>query len=472
MGDTMLEADTMNDAALTLQRVHRAEAPIENALSVVRRFLARHSRSFDVALAFLLALFALLSVRYVQLALADAEVEIAKNKPILEAAIREGGVNAEQARITLKSLTAAAPRLPIPVLYGLALLVTIPLMWRRRYPTIIALVVVTTFLLTVWYSPIDSSIPSIAAWVALYSLAAFGMVNSRHRLSLLGALFVIVVLFVGGVVRNPDWPNTVALRDVVYAVAVSGLSFGSSIAFGLLTLRHRATVAELERNSALLASQRDELARTAVLDERVRIARELHDVVAHHVSVMGMQAGAARLSLLASGRDAGPDDRVATALYRLLGFLRDGGASSTVSSPQPSIERFPQLIEENLASGLDVDVRIGAGVELVSPAVSLTAYRIVQEALTNVRKHGAGATHAHVRLSIARDDLVVEIENRRGAKPSTTRSTGGHGLQGMQERVALHGGVLSVGPTADGYRVHAVLPLAGMPFVGEREREQ
>jgi signal transduction histidine kinase len=460
---------------------HNTAGPIDSALGSVRRLFARHSRSFDVVLALGLAVLAVAGVRYIELAFVDFTREADKSKPMLEAVVRAGGENAELAKKSLEALADATPRLSVPALYALALLASIPLIWRRRYPGTACVIVVGACSVILWFSPADTAIPSITAWVAVYSLAAFGLISFRHRLAVLGALLVMLVLLVSGIVRNPDLGAELTNRDLMFGTALAILSYGSAIAFGLLTLRHRETVQELEHRGSLLAAQQDELARTAVLDERVRIARELHDVVAHHVSVMGMQAGAARLSLTASASVASApissmDGRVSDALssienssrqavsdlHRLLGFLRDEPSSTTVASPQPSIDAFPQLFEEHAASGLAVSARIGEGVAAVSPAVSLTAYRIVQEALTNARKHGAGSPGADVDLRIDGNCLIVEVCNDRGSESSGVPGAPGHGLLGMGERVALHGGSLDSGPTPTGFRVRAVLPLSGV----------
>jgi signal transduction histidine kinase len=208
-----------------------------------------------------------------------------------------------------------------------------------------------------------------------------------------------------------------------------------------------------------------EATRERVLEqERARIARELHDVIAHSVSVMVVQAGAARTllveepavareSLLAverSGREALEEMR------RLLGFLR-GDQREAELLPQPGLDAAPQLVSQVCAAGLPVELTIDGPPRPLAPGVDLSAYRILQEALTNAVKH-AGATSATVRLTYGTSSVQLEIEDDgRGPGPYVN---GGHGLVGMRERVDLYGGDLETGPReGGGFRVRASLPL-------------
>ncbi|MDA0170968.1 sensor histidine kinase [Solirubrobacter taibaiensis] len=198
----------------------------------------------------------------------------------------------------------------------------------------------------------------------------------------------------------------------------------------------------------------------AVFEERVRIARELHDVVAHHVSTMGVQAGAARLVI-----DRDPDQaktalaaieassRQAVAeLHRLLGFLRQEGDRDELA-PQPGLEQLTQLTE---SLPLTVAISVDGAPRALPPTVDVSAYRIVQEALTNTLKH-ANASRADVHVRYAADAVELEIVDDGRAGNGSSRS--GLGLIGMRERTALHGGQLSAGPgAAGGFVVKATLP--------------
>jgi signal transduction histidine kinase len=203
----------------------------------------------------------------------------------------------------------------------------------------------------------------------------------------------------------------------------------------------------------------------AVFEERVRIARELHDVVAHHVSMMGVQAGAARLVIDADADKAKQalaaierSSREAVAeLHRLLGFLRQAGDSDTLG-PQPGLGELDRLAASLSDSALAVEVSVEGEQRSLPPTVDVSAYRIVQEALTNTLKHSV-ASRAEVHLRYWPDELEVEVvdDGRPTAAPSTASS--GLGLIGMRERATLHGGQLSAGPAAGGgFAVKARLP--------------
>jgi signal transduction histidine kinase len=245
--------------------------------------------------------------------------------------------------------------------------------------------------------------------------------------------------------------------------------------------RAAALGAQLERERA----QQQRLRRDIVTTERARIARELHDVVAHSVSVMVIQLGAARMSLqscpqqaeepLEAAAEVGRD--ALAELRRLLAVLRaeDGGQSGTGATPappQPGLTQLPSLMATARTAGIEATVATSGTPVPLTPGLDLTAYRIVQEALTNTLKH-AHAQHFTVRLSyassvldidIADDGLPLAAPGRRDAAGGDgdlgVLSGGGHGLVGIRERAALFGGDASIGPAADGgWRVHARLPL-------------
>jgi signal transduction histidine kinase len=217
-----------------------------------------------------------------------------------------------------------------------------------------------------------------------------------------------------------------------------------------------------ERSESRVASL--EVERETVLrEERARIARELHDVIAHSVSVIVVQAGAAEplvdddpdqarealLSIRSTASDALGEMR------RLLGILRTNSDELTLN-PQPSVAQLEPLFAQTRAAGLDVNLRVEGEPRPLAAGVDLAAYRIVQEALTNTRKHGR-ATRAEVALRYAPSALEVEIIDN-GAAPGVHANVG-HGLVGMRERVALYEGTLDVGPLDDGgFAVRAVLP--------------
>jgi signal transduction histidine kinase len=239
----------------------------------------------------------------------------------------------------------------------------------------------------------------------------------------------------------------------------------------------RAYVAELQAKARRAAAdQRENLARAAA-QERARIARELHDVVVHHVSSIAVQAGAARL-LAATGDSAGPGDEVPTwsgieaaarqalaELRQLLGVLRSGH-DPPARAPQPGLHDLGRLLDESRRAGLPVRATVDDPGEPLPASVSLAGYRIIQEALTNVRKHqGCAATAVVVRREAAGLRIEVSSGPSGGAAlPPVPREAPGVGLAGMRERAALLGGELDARPRPDGgFLVTARIPLAGAP---------
>ncbi len=258
----------------------------------------------------------------------------------------------------------------------------------------------------------------------------------------------------------PGWDSV-----LLFAGLVAGAWY-----LGVFARRWQSLAAENAERARELESARHELARHAVAAERLRIARELHDVVAHSMSVIAMHAGAARLAIgtdpvserkaldiiESSSREALGEMR------RLVTVLRDENADAAARSPVPGLADLPTLVASVAAGGLTVDVKTEGDLEAVPSGVSLTAYRLIQEALTNVVRH-AGPTRAHVLVHAGQDDLLVQVENAAPAgSPHDPPSAGGrHGTVGMRERVELYGGTLSAGPSTDGgWSVEASLPYA------------
>jgi signal transduction histidine kinase len=214
------------------------------------------------------------------------------------------------------------------------------------------------------------------------------------------------------------------------------------------------------------AREADERARTAIAGERARIARELHDVVSHSVSVMVVQAGAAEMVLATdpelarepllriqeTGREAIAE------LKRLLGFLRDS-EDELALAPAPTLAHLDTLLAQIRQAGMPVSLEVCGRPRALPPGVDLSAYRIIQEALTNALRY-AGPAQARVSVSYGEDCVAVEIFDD-GAGDTGVRSTGtGHGLLGLRERVSVHGGELAAGPRPEGgYALQATLPL-------------
>ena len=246
--------------------------------------------------------------------------------------------------------------------------------------------------------------------------------------------------------------------DYFFAALIGAVTWGA----GRMVRSRTRLAAELHEATARLAEAGEDEQRLAAVDERRRIAREMHDVVAHSISVMVVQAGGARRILT---RDAGRAVEAATRIERtgrealgemrhLLGMLSDG-ADRAALAPQPTLGEIGELVARARAAGLPAVLDVRGERQPLSAGLDLAAYRIVQEGLTNAMKHAPGAVTT-VTVSWAPHDLALEIRN---AANGGVTSSGGHGLTGMAERVRLYGGELQAGPADGGWRVSARLPL-------------
>ena len=281
---------------------------------------------------------------------------------------------------------------------------------------------------------------------------------------------------------------TVGLNWMLFAVTAGELSdyvfvailYGGAWLVGALLRRRESRITSLVREAQDLREHLVEESARAAAQERVRIARELHDIVSHSISVISIQTQAVRRRL-GPGNQREIDDlrtvesaaREAMAeMRRLLGVLRADSPEAAELSPQPGLAQLDRLVRDTGAAGTEVELRIEGDATGLPAGVDLAVYRIVQEALTNVRRH-SGAASARVTVRIAADDVEIQVDDDGpspkdgGAgddRPPTAASgdthTAGHGLAGMRERVALYGGQLDAGRRDDGgYRVHVRLPL-------------
>ena len=341
-----------------------------------------------------------------------------------------------------------------------ALAAVLPLAVRRRFPFPVSTVVAAGVVLQVVAA--DGAPATFASFVAtmicVYTLAR----EARPTGILAGYAVLAVGVTVVTVLQARDDP--IEPFEFVYPLVYFGLA-GSIGAF----VRQRALrLTAVEDRAVALEGELEREAELAAAQERARIARELHDVVAHGLSLMVVQAEAAE-ELLAHSPEAAvqPLRRVQDTgrealgeMRRLLGILRaaDGGAPST--APQPSLLRIPELVREAAEVGLAVDVVVTGDPSALPLGLELAAFRIVQESLTNTRRH-ASATRARVRLDHTPDSLRIEVtDNGSGL---TNGGHAGHGLAGMRERAALYGGTLDAGPgPSGGFRVSAALPV-GVP---------
>lgn len=366
-----------------------------------------------------------------------------------------GTVNQEAAGTDL-------PAIVIPVTLLLCLVIAL----RRRLPEKMLLLAVAVgvaqLALDVSVVPAD-----FALLVITYTVASNGT-RWASRLALTAGLLAAPL----SQLRWPDG-NTSGAGHVAIVV-FQMVPFALAWVLGDSLRTRRAYFAQLEERAARLEKEREAQAKVAVAAERARIARELHDVVAHNVSVMVVQADGAAYVL-----DSAPDQakkaletisgtgRQALAeMRRLLGVLRTGEhQESGEYVPQPDVEQLDDLVEQCRSSGLPVDFKIEGTPRPLPSGVELTAYRIVQEALTNTRKHGGPNTGASVRLVYFDDGLGLLVEDDGKGAPHELYEEGGadgrgHGLIGMRERVGMVGGTLDAGPRpGGGFRISALLPL-------------
>ncbi|MFG2293564.1 sensor histidine kinase [Streptomyces sp. NPDC048603] len=272
------------------------------------------------------------------------------------------------------------------------------------------------------------------------------------------------------------WPlhSATSTGEVVFTLVMLMVLFALAWVMGDSVRTRRAYYAQLVERNQRLEKERAAQAQVAVAAERARIARELHDVVAHNVSVMVVQAdGAAyvmdsapELAKEALQTISGTGRQALAEMRRLLGVLRTGEPEASEDYvPQPDVEQIEVLVEQVRAAGLAVDFEVEGAPRQLPTGVELTAYRIVQEALTNTRKHGGPDARASVRLVYFDDGLGLLVEDDgRGAAHEMYEDGGadgaGHGLIGMRERVGMVGGTLDAGPRpGGGFRISALLPL-------------
>lgn len=373
--------------------------------------------------------------------------------PTVDALVAAGV--AALAQVETWATDAYEPRLP----YALAaLLMTVPLAWRRRAPQLTVVVAFAVLIgMAAAGSPLDSVYIMAVLILAFYSLGAHldrvpAATGWLIGLVLLGALM--------GVESGP------ALGDYVFVAVIVTAAW--VLARALRERGQRTTV--LEQRTDLLERERGVRAREAVADERSRIARELHDIVAHSLSIVVVQTSAVGRRLRGDRpEDAETLQRVETIarealqeMRRLLGILRTDDDAVSLS-PQPGMTEVDGLLSQMRAAGLDVDLRVEGEPHPLPPGVDLVAYRVVQESLVNVLKH-AGKARATVSVHYDEQSLSLEIINTGTGERPTALADGepGHGLIGMRERVALYGGRFESGANGDdGFAVRARLPLSG-----------
>src|SRR3954452_24574376 len=339
-----------------------------------------------------------------------------------------------------------------------ALLMILPPGWRRRYPIAVLFCALAgaavewPWIRSAGQLSFEAFITALVAW---YSVGAHADPRWGPRAALIAAVALVAAGVADDIAGYHDPFDDFALYILLAAAWALGNAFQ----------RHGRRERELEAHAAALEREREEKARIAAAEERARISRELHDVVAHSVRVMVVQVGAAR-GILDTEPDTARDSllsaertgRQALAeMRRMLGILRQR-ADGDGRAPQPGLARLDGLLNSARDAGLEVELRTEGTPQPLPPGLALAAYRIVEESLTNAVKH-AGRAHARVLLRYAPGRLEIEVRDD-GRGPAKQPADPGHGVVGMRERVALYGGTLDVGAAdSGGFEVLACLPL-------------
>jgi signal transduction histidine kinase len=344
----------------------------------------------------------------------------------------------------------------------------VPIVFRRRYPVAAFVTVIGAGAVQVLITRRPNG-ADLAVLIVLYTLAA----QRPRRASVRG----LVVCLAGAATAVARWhppPSRQTLTALGWEAALLGGSVLLAWVLGDSIRWRRGYYEALEERARRLERERDALAQVAAAAERARIAREMHDVVAHHVSVMVVQADGAAYAL-----DAAPDKahealgvisrtgrQALTEMRRLLGVLRTAGPAEL--GPMPGVGELDALLDQTRSAGIPVSVALAGRPRPLPGGADLAAYRIVQESLTNVRKHGGPGVSASVTVRYGAQALTIRVaDDGRGA--AAISDGAGHGLAGMRERVELYGGSVTAGPRlGGGFQVIAELPLG--PAETELER--
>ncbi|MCH0565885.1 MULTISPECIES: sensor histidine kinase [unclassified Streptomyces] len=350
-------------------------------------------------------------------------------------------------------------RLPVAGTVALQAGLVLPLLWRRRRPDVAFGAVTAVFVLQ--WSLGAALRADIALFIALYSLALHGRMRQLPWAcgAVAGALVLVAVRA----------SAAVSFWDALFFLLSTATA---ALALGLVVRIRRAQLAGLRDRAARLEIERDQRSRLAVASERARVAREMHDIVGHNLSVIitladaGAYAGAVApergteaLHLIGdTGR------RALGELRRVLGVLREASDDPWTGpelNPQPCLADIDALCRNMRAAGLEVHYRTTGDVDALDSGVQLAVYRIVQEALTNTLKHAGAGSRVNLAIAVRDNGLTIRVQDTGPAVVTSARpgpaEEEGHGLVGMRERTALYGGSLSAGPTGGGWTVEAVL---------------
>ena len=341
--------------------------------------------------------------------------------------------------------------------FTLVALMAVPLVFRRVYPVPVMAIVLASWVID---RGLDYPDTPAAAGVAI-AFYTIGAELDRRQSLLIGGTSAFVVV---------GWTavGTFYLESVTsVAVITTTISTLTPLLIGREMYERRRRVDELERRAERAEQEREERAKQAVVEERARIARELHDVVAHQMTVMTLQAeGAKRIA-------SGSDPRIVEALEtirvaghgalaemrRTLGLLRPTD-DHAVTEPLPRLADLEKLVTQIRDAGVPVDVDISGPERRLSDGAELSAYRIVQESLTNAIRHGGPGVTTKVSIEYGEESLDLTVSDDGRGTSANTPDNGGHGIIGMRERIAVLGGEFEAGPkTGGGYRVRATIPI-------------
>ena len=357
-----------------------------------------------------------------------------------------------------------------------AVVLAAPLAVRRRWPATVAVVIALAYFAAVTLRVPEVYVGNIAMFISLYTVGAWSVDRRRAmivRVAIIVGMFawLIIVMYRDAITQAED-ADVIAgafspfVAQVLLGILVNALYFGGAYYFGERAWSSAVQRAALEQRTAELEREREVTAAQAVALDRVRIARELHDVVAHHVSVMGVQAGAAR-AVLDSDREAsrrmltGIETSAREAideLHRLLDTLRTPGAADDADPSTIGLDALPLLAAASDAAGLPTTFTVVGVPVPLPPVTQVNLYRIAQEALTNARRHGGAGATAEVRLRYT-EDRLVELEVVNSGRPMPEPRPG-LGQLGMRERATASGGTIEIGPRErGGFRVRVAVPL-------------
>jgi signal transduction histidine kinase len=359
----------------------------------------------------------------------------------------------------LPSDLTAGDRAGVDVLFSVALLACVPL--RRRAP--VATFVAVSVICLAQIAFLDHLVAGdVVALIAVYTAVAYGP-------GTLVGVAATACTVVGAAIGSLRWDQPDEGVSLVETAATTVVSSLLAATLGAWRRARRAQLDALQERNRALALERDQQAAVGAALERARIARELHDVVAHSLSVIVVQADGA-----AAGAEQRPGDAAATLrtigdtgrealgqMRRLLGVLRTESPPGAALAPQPGSAQLEALVEQVVRAGLPAALTVEGNPRPIAAGVDVTVYRLAQEALTNVLKHAGPVGHVDVVLRYRDDAVELLVRDDGGGAPAAAGDGGGHGLVGMRERVDLHHGTLAAGPRAEGgFEVHAVIPVA------------